>query len=186
MEVTASVRQHGTGLVFVGKKGRLAVDVETSGGEWEWDVRTMDNGRGELPVAKDAPEGKWAIWVAGKTQNTPPDGRPRRIAVKFKKPVTSAMVEFHFRAVGTNIPEPENVPELMRAFAGEEVKTKEAWEKVRAPELLELGLSVPQITQIFLRLKEMGLDIDTDIYTMPYAVKTIRRALAAKQGKGAL
>lgn len=56
----------------------------------------------------------------------------------------------------------------------------------RAPELLELGLSVPQITQIFLRLKEMGLDIDTDIYTMPYAVKTIRRALAAKQGKGAL
>ena len=97
----------------------------------------MDNGRGELPVAKDAPEGKWAIWVAGKTQNTLPDGRPRRIAVKFKKPVMSAMVEFHFRAVDTNIPEPENVPELMRTFAGEEVKTKEAWEKVRAPELLE-------------------------------------------------
>lgn len=135
--VTTSVRQQGTGLVFVGKKGRLAVDVETSGGEWEWDVRTMDNGRGELPVTKDAPEGKWAIWVAGKTQNTPPDGRPRRIAVKFKKPVMSAMVEFHFRAVDTNIPEPENVPELMRTFAGEEVKTKEAWEKVRAPELLE-------------------------------------------------
>ena len=122
---------------FVGKKGRLAVDVETSGGEWEWDVCTMDNGRGELPVTKDAPEGKWAIWVAGKTQNTPPDGRPRRIAVKFKKPVMSAMVEFHFRAVDTNIPEPENVPELMRTFAGEEVKTKEAWEKIRAPELLE-------------------------------------------------
>ena len=135
--VTTSVRQQGTGLVFVGKKGRLAVDVETSGGEWKWDVRTMDNGRGELPVAKDAPEGKWAIWVAGKTQNTPPDGRPRRIAVKFKKPVMSAMVEFHFRAVDTNIPEPENVPELMWTFAGEEVKTKEAWEKVRAPELLE-------------------------------------------------
>ena len=135
--VTTSVRQQGPGLEFVGKKGRLAVDVETSGGEWEWDVRTMDNGRGELLVAKDAPEGKWAIWVAGKTQNTPPDGRPRRIAVKFKKPVMSAMVEFHFRAVNTNIPEPENVPELMRTFAGEEVKTKEAWEKVRAPELLE-------------------------------------------------
>ena len=31
----------------------------------------------------------------------------------------------------------------------------------RAPELLELGLSVPQVTQIFLRLKEMGLDIAT-------------------------
>lgn len=53
----------------------------------------------------------------------------------------------------------------------------------RAPELLELGLSVPQVTQIFLRLKEMGLDITTDVYTIPYAVKTIRKAL---QGKGAV
>ncbi|MCI2047917.1 MAG: energy-coupling factor transporter ATPase [Faecalibacterium sp.] len=47
----------------------------------------------------------------------------------------------------------------------------------RAPELLALGLSVPQVTKVFLRLKEMGLDIDTDVYTIPYAVKTI---LAAK------
>lgn len=31
----------------------------------------------------------------------------------------------------------------------------------RAPELLELGLSVPEVTKIFLRLREMGLDIDT-------------------------
>ena len=53
----------------------------------------------------------------------------------------------------------------------------------RAPELLELGLSVPQVTQIFLRLKELGLDIATDVYTIPYAVKTIRKAL---QGKGAV
>ena len=53
----------------------------------------------------------------------------------------------------------------------------------RAPELLELGLSVPQVTQIFLRLKEMGLDIATDVYTIPYAVKTIQKAL---QGKGAV
>ena len=56
----------------------------------------------------------------------------------------------------------------------------------RAPELLELGLSVPQVTQIFLRLKEMGLDTATDVYTIPYAVKTIQKALAAKQGKGAV
>ena len=51
----------------------------------------------------------------------------------------------------------------------------------RAPELLDLGLSVPQVTQIFLRLKQMGLDIPTDVYTIHYAVKTIRRALEAKQ-----
>ena len=51
----------------------------------------------------------------------------------------------------------------------------------RAQELLELGLSVPQVTQIFLKLRQMGLDIPADVYTIPYAVKTIRRALAAKQ-----
>ncbi len=50
----------------------------------------------------------------------------------------------------------------------------------RAPELLELGLSVPQVTQIFLRLKEMGLDIKTDVYTMPYAVKTVLKAYNAR------
>ncbi len=52
----------------------------------------------------------------------------------------------------------------------------------RAPELLQLGLSVPEVTKIFLRLREMGLDIDTDVYTVPYAVKTILAARAAKGG----
>ena len=53
-----------------------------------------------------------------------------------------------------------------------------------AQELLELGLSVPQVTQISLKLRQMGLDIPTDVYTMPYAVKTIQKALAARQAKG--
>ena len=53
-----------------------------------------------------------------------------------------------------------------------------------AQELLELGLSVPQVTQIFLKLRQMGLDIPTDVYTMSYAVKTIQKALAARQAKG--
>ena len=51
----------------------------------------------------------------------------------------------------------------------------------RVQELLELGLSVPQVTQIFLKLRQMGLDIPADVYTIPYAVKTIQKALAAKQ-----
>ena len=55
----------------------------------------------------------------------------------------------------------------------------------RAQELLELGLSVPQVTQIFLKLRQMGLDIPADVYTIPYAVKTIQKALAARQGGGA-
>ena len=54
----------------------------------------------------------------------------------------------------------------------------------RAQELVELGLSVPQVTQIFLKLRAMGVDIPTDVYTIPYAVKTIQKALAAKQAKG--
>ncbi len=51
----------------------------------------------------------------------------------------------------------------------------------RAQELLEMGLSVPQITKIFLRLKEMGLDIDTDVYTVKYAAEKI---LEYKNGGG--
>ena len=50
-----------------------------------------------------------------------------------------------------------------------------------AQELLELGLSVPQVTKIFLKLREMGLDIATDVYTTPYAVKTVLKALEAKK-----
>ena len=47
----------------------------------------------------------------------------------------------------------------------------------RAEELMQLGLSVPQVTQIFLRLRQLGVEIDTDVYTVPYAVKTICEAL---------
>ena len=54
-------------------------------------------------------------------------------------------------------------------------------EFARAPELLELGLSVPQVTKIFLKLREMGLYIATDVYTTPYAVKTVLKALEAKK-----
>ena len=46
----------------------------------------------------------------------------------------------------------------------------------RAPELLALGLSVPQVTKIFLKLREMGVDVPADVYTVPYAVKMILEA----------
>ncbi len=51
----------------------------------------------------------------------------------------------------------------------------------KAAQLLEMGLSVPQITRIFLRLREMGLSIDTDVYTVKYAAETLLRFA----GKGA-
>ena len=52
----------------------------------------------------------------------------------------------------------------------------------RAQELLQMGLSVPQVTKIFLKLRELGIDVPTDVYTIPYAVKTILAAKAAKEG----
>lgn len=43
----------------------------------------------------------------------------------------------------------------------------------RAGELTEIGLSVPQITRVFNRLKQSGIDIRTDVYTTEFAKKTI-------------
>ena len=48
----------------------------------------------------------------------------------------------------------------------------------RAQELLALGLSVPQVTKIFLKLRQMGIDVPADVYTIPYAVKKIVEAKA--------
>ena len=47
-----------------------------------------------------------------------------------------------------------------------------------------LGLSVPQVTKIFLKLRQMGLDLPQDVYTVPWAVKTILEAKARKEAKG--
>lgn len=69
---------------------------------------------------------------------------------------------------------------------GGHVAMYDTTEKVfaRAPELLELGLSVPEVTKVFLRLRSMGLDIPTDVYTVKYAVKTILAARdKAKEGE---
>jgi energy-coupling factor transport system ATP-binding protein len=42
-----------------------------------------------------------------------------------------------------------------------------------AAELRDMGLAVPQITQVFLRLREMGLDVDPSIYTVEQAKRRI-------------
>ena len=46
-----------------------------------------------------------------------------------------------------------------------------------------MGLSVPQVTKIFLRLRQLGVDVPTDVYTIPYAVKTILAAKAKKEAQ---
>lgn len=52
----------------------------------------------------------------------------------------------------------------------------------RADELVELGLSVPEVTKIFLKMKELGAAVPTDVYTVKYARDRILEALAKKGG----
>ncbi len=49
-----------------------------------------------------------------------------------------------------------------------------------AGELVNMGLDIPKVTQIFLDLKEMGLDVE-NVYTLEQAV---RQLLRLKEGKG--
>ena len=49
-----------------------------------------------------------------------------------------------------------------------------------ASELESMGLSVPQVTNVFLRLREMGLDVDTSVYTTEQAKAAL---LALKGGR---
>ena len=52
----------------------------------------------------------------------------------------------------------------------------------RAQELVSYGLSVPEVTKIFLQLREMGLEIPVDVYTVKYARDVILKALAERGG----
>ena len=49
-------------------------------------------------------------------------------------------------------------------------------------ELERMGLGVPQMTRVFTRLREMGVDIDPSVYTIDQA----KAAILAKLGKGAV
>lgn len=42
-----------------------------------------------------------------------------------------------------------------------------------AQELMAIGLDVPQVTRVFLRLREMGLDVDTSVFTVEQALAAV-------------
>ncbi len=44
-------------------------------------------------------------------------------------------------------------------------------------ELKEMGLNVPEVTDIFLKLKASGVDCKTDIYTVEQGVEEYKRLL---------
>ena len=52
----------------------------------------------------------------------------------------------------------------------------------RAQELLEMGLDIPAVTQLFLRLREMGLPVDTSVYTQEQARAELLRLKGGKRG----
>ena len=51
----------------------------------------------------------------------------------------------------------------------------------RISELSQVGLDIPQITQLVARLRDAGLDIPADIYTVEEAVAAVRRALKTRK-----
>ena len=51
-------------------------------------------------------------------------------------------------------------------------------------ELEDMGLGIPQMTRVFNRLKAMGVDVGSSVYTIEQAKKAILDALAAKRQKG--
>ena len=55
----------------------------------------------------------------------------------------------------------------------------------RAGELTNIGLAVPQVTRVFNRLKQSGIDIRTDVYTTEFARKTILEYLEKRRGNNA-
>lgn len=50
-----------------------------------------------------------------------------------------------------------------------------------AEELRKMGLNVPQVTDIFLKLKDQGIDCRTDIFTVSDGVKELNRLFAIKK-----
>ena len=43
----------------------------------------------------------------------------------------------------------------------------------RAEELVEMGLNIPQVTQVFLHLRKMGVDVP-NVYTIDQAVEALK------------
>ena len=55
----------------------------------------------------------------------------------------------------------------------------------REPELTEIGLGVPQITRLIHRLREAGISIRDDLFTVDAARAELARMLSAGKGESA-
>ena len=50
----------------------------------------------------------------------------------------------------------------------------------RAKELISMGLDIPQVTQVFLRLRDMGVGVDTSVYTVEQALESLKKLRGGK------
>lgn len=51
----------------------------------------------------------------------------------------------------------------------------------RAQQLEQIGLSVPQVTKIFMKLRKMGFDLPDDVYTVKYAERILKERLGGQE-----
>ncbi len=69
-----------------------------------------------------------------------------------------------------------NVSRLVVMNDGAVVMTESPREVfANAQELMAIGLDVPQVTRVFLRLREMGLDVDTSVFTVEQALAAVEK-----------
>ena len=51
----------------------------------------------------------------------------------------------------------------------------------RGKELKEIGLNVPEVTEAFIKLHDMGIDCRTDIYTVEQGIEEFARLKSQKE-----
>ena len=70
-----------------------------------------------------------------------------------------------------------NIADKVMVFKNGQVAMFGAVDEVfsRGAELKEMGLNIPEVTEVFLKLKAMGVDCNTGVYTVDQAVKEIKR-----------
>ena len=51
-----------------------------------------------------------------------------------------------------------------------------------ADKLIQVGLDVPQITHLFIRLKQLGVDVSENVFTVEAAKKELLSCLKSKEG----
>ena len=70
----------------------------------------------------------------------------------------------------------KKIADALFAAEGDKAKTKE---------LIESGLGVPQITRFVRLLREEGIDLPENIYTVEEALREVKRLLGERRGDNA-